>query len=42
VKEVSTVATGGGGADAVRVVLPPEADVNSARGALGSALQGLT
>ena len=41
VKEVSTLASGGAGVDAVRVVLPPEADVNAARSALGSALQGL-
>ena len=42
VKEVSTTATGGGGPGAVRIVLPPEADVNAARSALGNALQGLT
>jgi preprotein translocase subunit SecD len=42
VKEVTTVATSGGAPGAVRVVLPPEADVNAARSALGSVLQGLT
>ncbi|HEV8019118.1 MAG TPA: protein translocase subunit SecD [Steroidobacteraceae bacterium] len=42
VREVSTVATVGGAPDAVRVVLPPEADVSAARSALGTALQGLT
>jgi len=43
VKEVSTFASGGSGVpDAVRVVLPPEADANAARSALGNILQGLT
>ncbi|HXI67912.1 MAG TPA: hypothetical protein VNH41_08245, partial [Steroidobacteraceae bacterium] len=42
VKEVGTAATGGGGPGAVRIVLPPEADVNAARSALGNVLQGLT
>jgi preprotein translocase subunit SecD len=42
VREVSTVATVGGAPDAVRVVLPSEADVSAARSALGTALQGLT
>jgi preprotein translocase subunit SecD len=41
VREVTTVATTGGAPDAVRVVLPPEADVSAARSALGTALQGL-
>jgi preprotein translocase subunit SecD len=42
VKDVTTAATGGGGPGAVRIVLPPEADVNAARSALGNVLQGLT
>jgi preprotein translocase subunit SecD len=42
VKDVSTVAVSGGAPDAVRVVLPPEADVNAARNVLGKALQGLS
>ena len=42
VKEVTTAAVGGAAPNAVRVVLPAEADVNAARSALGSALQGLT
>src|SRR6516165_5832233 len=42
VKEVTTVAASAGAPGGVRVVLPPEADVNAARGALGSTLQGLT
>jgi len=42
VKEVGTAATGGGGPGAVRIVLPPEADVNAARSALNNVLQGLT
>jgi len=42
VREVTTVATTGAAPDAVRVLLPPEADVNAARSALTSALQGLT
>jgi len=41
VKEVGTAATGGG-PGAVRIVLPPEADVNAARSALNNVLQGLT
>jgi preprotein translocase subunit SecD len=42
VKEVSTVAQGSDRPNAVRVVLPPEADVAAARTALATALQGLT
>ena len=42
VREVTTVATAGAAPDAVRVVLPPEADVSAARRALGTAFQGLT
>jgi len=42
VKEVSTVATAGGAPDAVRITLPPEADVGAARNALTTPLQGLT
>jgi len=42
VKEVTTVAASAGAPGGVRVVLPPDADVNAARGALGSTLQGLT
>src|SRR5215472_7647231 len=42
VKDVSALTTSGTSADAVRVVLPPEADVNGARTALASVLQGLT
>ena len=40
-KEVSTVAVGSDRPNAVRIVLPPEADVTKARAALNSALQGL-
>ena len=42
VKDVTTVAVGSDRPNAVRVVLPPEADVTAARNALNSALQGLT
>ncbi|HZC85533.1 MAG TPA: protein translocase subunit SecD [Steroidobacteraceae bacterium] len=42
VKEVTVVAATAGAPGAVRVVLPPEADVNAARSALGSVLQGLS
>ncbi len=42
VKDVTTVAVGSDRPNAVRVVLPPEADVAAARNALNSALQGLT
>jgi preprotein translocase subunit SecD len=42
VKDVTTVAAGSDRPNAVRVVLPPEADVTAARNALNSALQGLT
>src|SRR5246500_3300483 len=41
VREVTTVPTRGTAADEVRVFLPPEADVNAARAALASVLQGL-
>jgi preprotein translocase subunit SecD len=41
-KDVSTVAVGSGRPNAVRIVLPPEADINAARAALNQALQGLT
>jgi preprotein translocase subunit SecD len=42
VKDVTTAAVGSERPNAVRIVLPPEADVSAARSALGSALQGLT
>jgi len=42
VKDVTTVAVGSDRPNAVRVVLPPEADVTAARNALNSALQALT
>ena len=42
VKDVGTFATSGTAADALRVVLPPEADATAARSALGTVLQGLT
>ncbi|MBV8497090.1 MAG: protein translocase subunit SecD, partial [Gammaproteobacteria bacterium] len=42
VKDVSTLAVGGDRPNAVRIVLPPEADVGAARSALNGALQGLT
>jgi preprotein translocase subunit SecD len=41
-KDVTTVAVGGNRPNAIRIVLPPEADVNAARAALNQALQGLT
>jgi preprotein translocase subunit SecD len=41
-KEVTTFASGTAYPNAVRIVLPPEADVTKARGALGTTLQGLT
>ncbi len=41
-KEVATVAVGSERPNAVRVVLPPEADVNAARSALTQPLAGLT
>jgi preprotein translocase subunit SecD len=41
VKEVSTIAVEGAHPNAVRVVLPPEADVAAARNALNTPLQGL-
>jgi preprotein translocase subunit SecD len=41
VKDVSTVAVGSDKPNAVRVLLPPEADVSAARTALAQALQGL-
>jgi len=41
-KDVSTVAVGSGRPNAIRIVLPPEADINAARAALNQALQGLT
>lgn len=41
-KDVSTVAVGSGRPNAVRIVLPPEADINAARAALNQSLQGLT
>jgi preprotein translocase subunit SecD len=41
-KDVSTVAVGSGKPNAVRIVLPPEADINAARAALNQTLQGLT
>jgi preprotein translocase subunit SecD len=42
VKEVTVVAATAGSPGALRVVLPPEADVSAARSALGSPLQGLS
>jgi preprotein translocase subunit SecD len=42
VKEVTLVAVASDKPNAVRVVLPPEADVSAARTALGTPLQGLT
>src|SRR5213082_489709 len=42
VKDVTTVAVGSERPNAVRVVLPPEADVNAARSALTQPLAGLT
>jgi preprotein translocase subunit SecD len=42
VKDVSAVAVGGDRPNAVRVVLPPEADVNAARTALTQPLTGLS
>jgi preprotein translocase subunit SecD len=41
VKDVSTIAMGSDKPNAVRVLLPPEADVSGARSALTQALQGL-
>ncbi len=41
VKDVSTIAVGSDKPNAVRVLLPPEADVSAARSALTQALQGL-
>jgi preprotein translocase subunit SecD len=42
VKDVTSVATAGSVLNAVRIVLPPDADVSKARGALNTPLQGLT
>jgi preprotein translocase subunit SecD len=42
VKDVTTVAVGSAAPNAVRVVLPPEADVRAAREALAAPLQGMT
>ena len=42
VKDVTTVALGDQRPNAVRIVLPPEADAAAARAALNSALQGLS
>ena len=42
VKDVTVVAATAATPGALRVVLPPEADVNAARSALGSPLQGLS
>jgi preprotein translocase subunit SecD len=42
VKDVTTVAINSPTLNAVRIVLPPDADVNAARSALGTPLQGLT
>jgi preprotein translocase subunit SecD len=42
VKEVTTIAVEGAHPNAVRVVLPPEADVAAARNALNTPLQGLS
>ncbi|MDB6090529.1 MAG: protein-export rane protein SecD [Gammaproteobacteria bacterium] len=41
-KDVSTAAVGSSRPNAIRIVLPPEADVNAARTALNQVLQGLT
>jgi len=42
-KDVTTVAAGGGGQpNAVRIILPPEADAGAARSALNQAFQGLS
>ncbi len=42
-KDVTTVATGGGGRpDGIRIVLPPEADLSAARNSLSQSLQGLS
>ncbi|HSY05111.1 MAG TPA: protein translocase subunit SecD [Steroidobacteraceae bacterium] len=41
-KDVAIAAVGADRPNAVRVVLPPEADVNAARSALGTTFQGLT
>jgi preprotein translocase subunit SecD len=41
-KDVTSVASGGSTVNAVRIVLPPDADVSKARGALSQPLQGLT
>jgi preprotein translocase subunit SecD len=41
-KDVTTVSVGGGGRpDAIRIILPPEADIAAARNALSQPLQGL-
>jgi preprotein translocase subunit SecD len=40
-KDVTTASVGGNGPDAIRIVLPPEADVGAARTALSKPLQGL-
>src|SRR6185437_10680859 len=43
VKDVTTIATGGGGRpDGIRIVLPAEADLSAARNALSQPLQGLS
>jgi preprotein translocase subunit SecD len=42
VKDVTSVATAGSSLNALRIVLPPDADVSKARGALNTPLQGLT
>ena len=42
VKDVTSVATAGSALNALRIVLPPDADVSKARGALNTPLQGLT
>jgi preprotein translocase subunit SecD len=42
VKDVTSVATAGSTLNALRIVLPPDADVSKARGALNTPLQGLT
>ncbi len=41
-KDVTSVATAGSVLNAVRIVLPPDADVSKARAALNTPLQGLT
>src|SRR5580693_8641321 len=41
-KDVTSVATAGSALNALRIVLPPDADVSKARGALNTPLQGLT